>query len=61
MGVGETGGKETRVKVMGVREIRWKVSGGKATGEQVSQETGGNVTVCWVRRRLITQGWHVTK
>ena len=26
---------------MGVRETGWKVSGGKATGAQVSQETGG--------------------
>ena len=39
-GVGETvakeSGSETIVKVMGVRE-----TGGKATGVQVSQETGG--------------------
>ena len=26
---------------MGVRETGWKVSGGKATGAQVSQDTGG--------------------
>ena len=32
----ESGGKETIVKAMGVRE-----TGGKATGAQVSQETGG--------------------
>ena len=29
---------------MGVRETGEKVSGGKATGAQVSQETGGKVT-----------------
>ena len=34
-------GEETIVKAMGVRETRGKVSGGKATGAQVSQETGG--------------------
>ena len=34
-------GEETRVKVMGVREMGGKVSGGKATGVQVRQETGG--------------------
>ncbi|KAI0213181.1 Prothrombin [Lamellibrachia satsuma] len=48
MGVGETvakesggGGKETIVKAMGVRETGGVVSGRKATGAQVSQETGG--------------------
>ena len=40
-GVGVGGGKETIVKAMGVRKTGWKVSGGKATGAQVSQETGG--------------------
>ena len=35
------GGKETIVKVMGVRETGGKVSGGNAMGAQVSQETGG--------------------
>ena len=35
------GGEETIVKAMRVRETEWKVSGGKATGAQVSQETGG--------------------
>ena len=35
------GGKETIVRVMGVRETRGKLSGGKAMGVQVSQETGG--------------------
>ena len=30
---------------MGVRETGGKVSGRKATGAQVSQETGGKVTV----------------
>ena len=39
--MGETGVKEMRVKAMGVRETRGKVSGGKATGAQVSQETEG--------------------
>ena len=29
------------VKAMGVRETGGKVSGGKATGAQVSQESGG--------------------
>ena len=37
----ETGGKETRVKVMGVRETGGKVLRGKVTGAQFSQETGG--------------------
>ena len=37
----EDGGKETIIKAMGVREIRGKLSGGKAMGVQVSQETGG--------------------
>ena len=35
------GGGETIVKTMGVKETRGKVSGGKATEAQVSQETGG--------------------
>ena len=35
------GGKETIVKAMGVRETGGKVSRGKATGAQVSQEMGG--------------------
>ncbi|KAI0220300.1 hypothetical protein LSAT2_028193 [Lamellibrachia satsuma] len=34
-------GKETTVKAMGVRETGGNVSGGKATGVQVNQETGG--------------------
>ena len=37
---GGGGGEETIVKAMGVRETGGKVSGGKATGAQVSQETG---------------------
>ena len=40
-GVGETEGKEMRVKAMGVRDTEGKVSGGKVTGQQVSQETRG--------------------
>ena len=50
------GGKETRVKSMGVRETEGKVSGGKATGVQVSQETGGKGGRLMVRERerLIT-------
>ena len=38
-GVG--GEEETIVKAVGVRETEGKVSGGKATGAQFSQETGG--------------------
>ena len=45
-GVGETvakelGGEEMKVKAITERETGGKVSGGKATGVQVSQETGG--------------------
>ena len=36
-GVG--GGEETIVKAMGLRKTRVEVSGGKATGAQVSQAT----------------------
>ena len=35
------GGKEKRVKAMGVRETGGKVSRGKVTGAQFCQETGG--------------------
>ena len=45
------GGKETRVKPMGVRETEGKVSGGKATGVQVSQERGGKGGRLMVRER----------
>ena len=38
-GVGR--GEDTIVKAMGVRETGGNVSGGKATGAQISQETGG--------------------
>ena len=34
-------GEETIVKTKGVREAGRKVLGGKATGAQISQETGG--------------------
>ena len=34
-------GEETMVKAMGVRETGGKMLGGKATGAQVSQATGG--------------------
>ena len=37
----ESGGNETIVKAMGVRETGGRVSGGKVTGAQVSQATGG--------------------
>ena len=37
----ESGDKETIVKAMGVMETGGRVSGGKATGAQASQETGG--------------------
>ena len=37
--MGEKGGKESRVKAMGVRETGGKVSGGKSTGAQFSHET----------------------
>ncbi|KAI0238340.1 hypothetical protein LSAT2_011002 [Lamellibrachia satsuma] len=37
----ETMGKEMTVKAMGVREMRRKVTGGKALGAHVSQEMGG--------------------
>ena len=60
-GAKERGGKETRVKPMGVRETEGKVSGEKAMGAQISQETGGTgdrlmgeryrlITVCQVIR-----------
>ena len=49
MGVGETGGNETRVKAMGVRE-----TGGKAMERELARRREGNVTVWWVRGRLIT-------
>ena len=40
-GAKETVGKETRVKAMGLRETGGKVSRGKVTGAQFSQEMGG--------------------
>ena len=39
MGVGETGGKETRVKAMGVREMGGKAKGTKVSGA-LSQGSG---------------------
>ena len=57
MGVGETGGKETRVKAMGAREMGGKVkgtkvSGVKATGAQESQETGGKADRLMCERKI---------
>ena len=58
-GVGETvakelgwGGKETIVKAMGVREMGGRVSGGTATGAQVSQVTGGKGDMLMSEREL---------
>ena len=60
----ESGGgeEETIVKAMGVRETGRKVSRGKATGAQVSQETGGKGDrLMGERESLITVCYQVTR
>ena len=53
--MGETVAKETIVKAMEVRETEGKVSGRKAMGAQVRQETGGKGDMLiGERERLIT-------
>ena len=55
-------GEETIVKAIGVRETAGKVSGGKATGAQVSQVTGGkDDRLMSERESLITVCHQVTR
>ena len=55
------GGKETIVKVMGVRETGGKVSGEKVMGAQVSQETGGKGDMLMGERERLIKGCQVTR
>ena len=59
--MGETVAKVTIVKVMGVRETRGIVSGGKAMGAQVSQETGGKGDMLTGERERLIKGCQVTR
>ena len=56
----ETGG-EMIVKAMGVRETGGNVSGGKATGAQVSQEKGGKGDMLMGERERLITVYQVTR